>query len=157
MDKLPDPRWQDALQHSRYLSNLLAANPTLMPDLAAAWTAPLSEAQLREAMEPPAGDDETLKTQLRRLRQRAMAHIALRDLCGLAPLAEVVESMTLLADFTTNLALDHHHRHGQAGRTRAQRLLRHRPDLRLPRGRRHRRDGKRSSPTTSSSPGSAAS
>jgi len=110
MDKLPDPRWQDALQHSRYLSNLLAANPTLMPDLAAAWTAPLSEAQLREAMEPPAGDDETLKTQLRRLRQRAMAHIALRDLCGLAPLAEVVESMTLLADFTTNLALDHHHR-----------------------------------------------
>jgi len=110
MDKLPDPRWQDALQHSRYLSNLLAANPTLIPDLAAVWTAPLSEALLRAAMEPPAGDDETLKTQLRRLRQRAMAHIALRDLSGLAPLTEVVESMTLLADFTTNLALDHHHR-----------------------------------------------
>ena len=110
MDNLPDPRWQDALQHSRYLANLLTAHPALIPELAAVWTAPLSPELLRAAMEPPAGDDETLKTQLRRLRQRAMAHIALRDLCGLAPLAEVVESMTLLADFTTNFALDHHHR-----------------------------------------------
>ena len=34
----------------------------------------------------------------------------LRDLCGLAPLSEVVESMTLLADITTNFALDYYHR-----------------------------------------------
>ena len=27
MDKLPDPRWQSALAHSRYLANLLAARP----------------------------------------------------------------------------------------------------------------------------------
>jgi len=110
MDNLPDPRWQEALQHSRYLANLLASHPLLTLELATAWTAPLSPELLHSAMEPAASNDETLKTQLRRLRQRAIAHIALRDLCGLAALAEVVESMTLLADFTTNFALDYHHR-----------------------------------------------
>ncbi len=110
MDKLPDPRWQSALTHSRYLANLLSTHPALIPELAAAWTAPLSAEQLAAALTPTATDDEAIKAQLRRLRQRAMAHIALRDLCGLAPLAEVVESMTLLADVTTNFALDHYHR-----------------------------------------------
>ncbi len=110
MDKLPDPRWQTALAHSRYLSNLLATHPTLITELAAAWTAPLTAEQLAAALTPAAADDDAVKAQLRRLRQRAMAHIALRDLCGLAPLAEVVESMTLLADVTTNFALNHYHR-----------------------------------------------
>lgn len=61
-------------------------------------------------MQQPLADDEAVRTALRHLRQRAMAHLVLRDLCGLAPLAEIVESMTLLADVTTNFALDHHHR-----------------------------------------------
>jgi len=130
MNNLPDPRWQEALQHSRYLANLLAAHPPLIPELAAAWTTPLSPEMLSSAMAPLAADDEALKSQLRRLRQRTMAHIALRDLCGLAPLAEVVESMTLLADFTTNFALDYYHRqlaatHGEPldRKGRPQRLL----------------------------------
>jgi len=110
MDTLPDPRWQSALAHSRYLANLLSTHPALAPELAAVWTAPLTAEQLTAALTPAATDDDAIKAQLRRLRQRAMAHIALRDLCGLAPLAEVVESMTLLADVTTNFALDHYHR-----------------------------------------------
>ncbi|MGB2904491.1 MAG: bifunctional glutamine synthetase adenylyltransferase/deadenyltransferase, partial [Candidatus Dechloromonas phosphoritropha] len=110
MDNLPDPRWQAALDHSHYLASLFAARPALIAELAAAWTAPLSADRLLAALEPPAADDDALKSQLRRLRQRAMAHIALRDLCGLAPLSEVVECMTLLADVTTNFALNHYHR-----------------------------------------------
>ena len=110
MDKLPDPRWQDALDHSRYLTNLLTARPALIDELADTWMQPLSAEQLQSALTPPASTDDALKTQLRRLRQRVMAHIELRDLCGLAPLTEVVESMTLLADITTNFALDHYHR-----------------------------------------------
>ncbi|NJD26324.1 MAG: bifunctional [glutamate--ammonia ligase]-adenylyl-L-tyrosine phosphorylase/[glutamate--ammonia-ligase] adenylyltransferase [Betaproteobacteria bacterium] len=110
METLSEPRWQEALALSRYLSNLLAAQPALVPVLAATWHEPLAAAALHEALDPPPADDETLKRSLRRVRQRAMAHIALRDLCGLASLAEVVESMTLLADLTTNFALDHHHR-----------------------------------------------
>ncbi|KAB2926970.1 MAG: bifunctional [glutamate--ammonia ligase]-adenylyl-L-tyrosine phosphorylase/[glutamate--ammonia-ligase] adenylyltransferase [Dechloromonas sp.] len=110
MTPLPDPRWQDALAHSRYLSNLLQAQPSLIPELAASWLQPLGEDQLLAPLHADFADDEAVKSALRRLRQRAMAHIALRDLCRLAPLEEVVESMTLLADVTTNFALDHYHR-----------------------------------------------
>ncbi len=131
MDTTPiDPRWQRALAHSRYLSNLLQARPALIAELAADWLRPLDEEMLRSPLNRPFADDEALKTGLRHLRQRAMAHITLRDLCGLAPLAEVVESMTLLADVTTNFALEHYHRqlaatHGEPLDTqgRPQRML----------------------------------
>ena len=110
MDTRLDPRWQTALDHSRYLSSLFYARPELIPELAATWQGPLTEELLQAPLKRDFADDEAVRTTLRRLRQRAMAHIELRDLCGLAPLAEVVESMTLLADVTTNFALDHYHR-----------------------------------------------
>lgn len=110
MDTTLDPRWPAALGHSRYLANLLQTHPGLVPELRSTWQQPLSEDLLLTALKQPFTDDDAVKSALRRLRQRAMAHIALRDLCGLAPLAEVVESMTLLADVTTNFALDHYHR-----------------------------------------------
>ena len=110
MDNTLDPRWQAALAHSRYLANQLQANPDLVPELAATWLQPLSEDMLLAPLKQIFADDDAVKAALRRLRHRAMCHIALRDLCGLAPLAEVVESMTMLADVTTNFALDHYHR-----------------------------------------------
>jgi len=125
-----DPRWQVALAHSRYLSNLFQARPALIPELAASWLQPLDEALLSAPLAQDFADDDALKSALRRLRHRAMAHLMLRDLCGLAPLAEVVESMTLLADVTTNFALAHYHRQLAAmygepldSRGRPQRLL----------------------------------
>ncbi|MGE5492840.1 MAG: bifunctional [glutamate--ammonia ligase]-adenylyl-L-tyrosine phosphorylase/[glutamate--ammonia-ligase] adenylyltransferase, partial [Actinomycetota bacterium] len=130
MNQALDARWQPAIEHSRYLASLLAARPTLIPELAATWEHPLSEDLLLACLKPAPTDDEGLKTALRRLRQRAMAHIALRDLTGCASLAEVMESMSMLADVTTNYALDHHHRQLAAqfgepldGRGRAIRLL----------------------------------
>ena len=50
MDNLPDPRWQAALDHSRYLANLLTTRPGLIDELAAVWTAPLSAEQLLAAL-----------------------------------------------------------------------------------------------------------
>lgn len=130
METLPDPRWQPALAHSRYLSNLLQARPDLVPELAATWQQPLTEDLLRAPLAGDFADDDAVRRALRRLRQRAMAHLTIRDLCGLAPLAEIVEGMTLLADVTTNFALDHYHRQLAAtygepldGRGRPQRLL----------------------------------
>ncbi|MBP5987422.1 MAG: bifunctional [glutamate--ammonia ligase]-adenylyl-L-tyrosine phosphorylase/[glutamate--ammonia-ligase] adenylyltransferase [Azonexus sp.] len=130
MDTTLDPRWQNALAHSRYVAQLLQAHPELIPELAATWQQPLGEDLLLAPLQREFADDEAVRTALRRLRQRAMAHITLRDLCGLAPLAEVVESMTLLADVTTNFALDHYHRqlvatHGEPldSQGRPQRLL----------------------------------
>jgi len=110
MDTTLDPRWQAALGHSRYLGNLLQTHPSLIPELKSSWLQPLSEDLLLAPLHKTFTDDDAVRSALRRLRHRAMAHIALRDLCGLAPLEEVVESMTLLADVTTNFALDHYHR-----------------------------------------------
>ncbi len=130
METAPDPRWQPALIHARYVANLLAARPELAGELAGSWQAPPVPADLLAALQPEPADEEGLKRTLRRLRQRTMAHITLRDLLGLAPLAEVVESMTLLADVTTNAALDFLHRQLAAqfgepldGRGQPQRLL----------------------------------
>ena len=105
-----DPRWQPACQLSRFLSRLLEARPALQAELAASWSHALSEDQLVQRLKPEADDDETLKHQLRRLRQFTLAHLALRDLAASAPLAEIVESMTMLADVTTNTALKVLHR-----------------------------------------------
>lgn len=110
MDTTRDPRWQNALAHSHYVAQLLQAHPELIPELLATWQQPLDEALLQAPLQGPFADEEAVRTALRRLRQRTMAHITLRDLCGLAPLSEVVESMTLLADVTTNFALDYYHR-----------------------------------------------
>ncbi|MBL8403916.1 MAG: bifunctional glutamine synthetase adenylyltransferase/deadenyltransferase, partial [Dechloromonas sp.] len=110
MDITLDPRWQPALDHSRYLTTLLNARPELIPELAATWERPLDEALLMAPLRQPLADDEAVRSTLRRLRHRTMAHLVLRDLCGLAPLEEIVECMTLLADVTTNFALDHYHR-----------------------------------------------
>ena len=110
MDTSIDPRWQAALDHSRYLTNQLNARPDLIPELAATWEQPLTEELLQAPLRREFADDDAVRSALRRLRQRTMCHLALRDLCGLAPLEEIVECMTLLADVTTNFALDHYHR-----------------------------------------------
>ena len=110
MDNTLDPRWQIAIDHSHYLANQLQTHPAMIPELAATWQQPLSEDMLLIPLKVDFADDEAVKSALRRLRHRAMAHMALRDLCGLAPLAEIMESMTLLADVTTNFALDYYHR-----------------------------------------------
>ena len=70
-----DPRWQGALAHSRYLSNLLQARPALIPELAASWLQPLDEALLTAPLAQDFADDETLKSALRRLRH-ALGHLA---------------------------------------------------------------------------------
>ena len=110
MDNYPDARWAGALAHSHFLKRLLTSRPELVPQLAATWEKPLSEDQLLAALNPAPTDDEGLKRSLRQLRQRVMAQLCLRDVCGLAPLEEVVEGMTMLADVTTNYALDFVHR-----------------------------------------------
>jgi glutamate-ammonia-ligase adenylyltransferase len=110
MDTTLDPRWQGAVNHSRYLSNLLQAHPELIPELLATWQQPLTEHMLQAPLQQEFANDDAVRATLRRLRHRAMAHFVLRDLGGLAPLAEIVEGMTLLADVTTNFVLDHYHR-----------------------------------------------
>jgi glutamate-ammonia-ligase adenylyltransferase len=91
--------------YSRYLARLLQAQPGLECEMVAGTTplsAPLAKAWLAET---PLTEDN-LKPALRRLKQRAMARIAARDLSGQADLAEVVESMSLVADLAVATALE---------------------------------------------------
>ncbi len=129
MESTLDPRWLAAMKHSRYLANLLHARPELIPELARTWQQPLSEELLCAPLARDFADEESVRAALRRLRHRAMAHLVLRDLSDLAPLAEIVESMTLLADVTTNFALDYYHR--QLAATHGEPLDRHGQPQRL--------------------------
>jgi len=105
------PHWLPALRHSRYLTRQLAARPELAGELAGQWQTVLTRDALRAELDaPPLADDDALKQALRRLRQRVMGQVTLRDLAGAAPLAEVVETMTLLAEVSVNFALDWLHR-----------------------------------------------
>ena len=110
----PDPRWQPALDLSRFLRQLLAARPSLIEPLQAHWESPLDAAAMRAYLDNAlaaeaadareTGNEDALKVALRRLRQFVIAHTMLRDLTNRAPLAEVVEAMTTLAEVTTGFA-----------------------------------------------------
>ena len=105
------PAWQAGLTHSRYLRQLLDARPEVANWLQAHADRPLDEELMGEFLRNEAPNDEDgLKRVLRRLRQRIMASLIIRDLGGRLSLAQVVETMTQLADVTTNTALDFVHR-----------------------------------------------
>jgi glutamate-ammonia-ligase adenylyltransferase len=105
------PEWQPALMHSRYLRQLLEARPEIVTWLHDHADRPLDGGLMREFLQAEAPlDDVSLKRVLRQLRQRIMAALMVRDIGGQASLAEVVESMTQLADVTSNFALSFVHR-----------------------------------------------
>ncbi|MFZ5556530.1 MAG: bifunctional [glutamate--ammonia ligase]-adenylyl-L-tyrosine phosphorylase/[glutamate--ammonia-ligase] adenylyltransferase [Pseudomonadota bacterium] len=104
---------------SRYADALLRAQPGLEEEL---------RQQLGSPFPPPAmaayldrqdiASPEALGTALRRLRQRVMLRVVTRDLGGLADLAEVMRTVSALADLTVRRACDAHHawlaeRHGE--------------------------------------------
>ena len=98
----PHLHWPTA--YSRHLARLLQARPELQDELRAA--APLDAVMLQAWLGEAPLTEDNLKPALRRLKQRAMARIASRDLAGQADLAEVVESMTLVADAAVAAALE---------------------------------------------------
>lgn len=102
---------QAALTHSRYLRQLIDARPAVAAWLDAHAGHPADAESMRGFLAtPPIDSEDELKRRLRGLRQRVMAQLIVRDLAGAAPLEEVVETMTVLADLTTNFALDGLHR-----------------------------------------------
>ena len=118
-DSIVDPRWQPALDLSRFVRQLLAARPALIGPLREHWERALDAGAMRQYLDavlqaeaPDAlasGNEDALKAALRRLRQFVIAHTALRDLTDRAPLSEVVETMTTLAEVTAGYAHDFLH------------------------------------------------
>jgi glutamate-ammonia-ligase adenylyltransferase len=93
---------------SRYAQRLAQARPELFQAaLAAIERAFDAEAMRAFLAAQPAGDEAKLKCALRQLRQQVMLRVLLRDLSGRAPLAEVVASMSDLAELSLGYALGH--------------------------------------------------
>ena len=95
----------DIADTSRYLDRLLAARPDLAADVEAALDQPVTAAELSSWLAAQPLTEASLKQVLRQLKQRAYARIAARDLAGLAPLAEVTECMTLIAELAVRTAV----------------------------------------------------
>ena len=95
-----------AARLSRYARDLLCAEPGLANGVA--FDAPLDRGWMRAQIEGGGQDEETLKTALRRLRKLVMLELITRDLDGRANLAEVVDTMTALAEETVAAAAASH-------------------------------------------------
>ena len=100
---------------SDFITRALAALPELLVEIQAAGGVP----QARETGEisltvdrasRPGPDRETLARELRTIRQKEVARVGWRDLIGAAPLEEVVETLSELADSTIGAALQYAHR-----------------------------------------------
>jgi glutamate-ammonia-ligase adenylyltransferase len=98
-----------ALAWSRFAQRLVAARPPLAAEIEAAasagWTAEAMRAFLAAG---DAADPAALGARLRALRARVMLRTAVRDLTGLAPLAEVTGTMSDLAEVALDAALRAH-------------------------------------------------
>src|ERR1700690_2156881 len=98
----------DALRYSRYAQRMAQARPELFQAALDAIEHPFDAAAMRACLaQQAAGDENELKRSLRRLRQQVMLRVLLRDLAGRAPLAEVVTSMSDLAELSLGYALRH--------------------------------------------------
>ena len=103
------PAVAQARRLSRYLARMLDSQPWLAEALAASIERPLAEADLqrfvaaREVLH--GGGDGALRPALRQLRIWTLCHLIVRDLALAAPLAEITETMTVLAE----VALRHAH------------------------------------------------
>ena len=111
------PLLAQAARLSHYARRLIEAEPAWSLD--AGLDQAFSRDEMRAALAArPAKDEESLWRALRILRQRAMLRLIARDLGGLAPLSEVFETTTALAEVTIEHALRHLHqwlaaRHGR--------------------------------------------
>ena len=101
-----------ALAFSRYAKAVLDGHPELRAGIEATLAAPFDWMDSLAALDAAVadGDAARLAADLRALRRRAFVHVLLRDLTGQAPLSEVMQAMTLLADRSLQAAVDVHTR-----------------------------------------------
>ncbi len=100
------PALMRAAQLSRYVRDVLAADPDLASRVPMA--APLERAWMRSQLSGMHDSDEALKIALRRLRKAVMLTLITRDLSGQADLAEVLATVTALAEEAVGIAVACH-------------------------------------------------
>lgn len=101
-----DAAWLErAARHSRYAKRVLAREPALLPR--GSLGEPYHRDRMLEELTASAPADEpALWRALRQLRTRVMVHIMARDLGNAAPLREVMDTVSALAEVAIGFALD---------------------------------------------------
>lgn len=103
---MPIEQLEQLLRYSRYLTQAVAAYPELNAEFAPSAPWPPQAATLEQEL---AGADQLaepeLKYTLRRLKRHWLARIAARDLLYHAPLHEITQAMSLLAEACVTTAL----------------------------------------------------
>ncbi|MDR0997114.1 MAG: bifunctional [glutamate--ammonia ligase]-adenylyl-L-tyrosine phosphorylase/[glutamate--ammonia-ligase] adenylyltransferase, partial [Zoogloeaceae bacterium] len=99
-----------ALDLSAWLARQFEAHPALSAQITERLDSPVDFARLCADWPEDFADEAALKRALRQLRREVLAQLLCRDVLGLAPLAEVMETMTALAELAVNVALGWHHR-----------------------------------------------
>ena len=89
---------------SEFIARTLSGNPALLDKLDAA-ARPSDPKVLRQQIDDLSGDREEIGAALRRIRQEQIVLLGWRDLVGAAPLSEVVETLSTLADAAIGAAL----------------------------------------------------
>lgn len=96
---------QRTLHCSRYVQHLLASNSDLLNTLRTDYLQPCSAAHMQQWLAAmPISDEASLSVALRQLRKRVMLQLLTRDLGGQAALAEVVSTMSALAELVIQQA-----------------------------------------------------
>lgn len=93
---------------SRYLARMLDSRSWLRDSLNASVGAALDADAMRAFLGDEARSEDALPSALRRLRTWVLCHLAVRDLNGLADLAEVTETMTTLAEIAIQISHEVH-------------------------------------------------
>ncbi|MBI2312219.1 MAG: bifunctional [glutamate--ammonia ligase]-adenylyl-L-tyrosine phosphorylase/[glutamate--ammonia-ligase] adenylyltransferase [Betaproteobacteria bacterium] len=94
-----------AARLSRYARNLMAAEPELRQDLESSLARPFDAGEMESVLlATPVADEAALSAVLRHLRKRVMLRVIVRDLSGLADLAEVMATVTALAETAIRFA-----------------------------------------------------
>jgi len=99
-----------AARYSRWLAARLNARPELSDWLLETLAAPVARQEITDFLASGITREEDLKRQLRHLRERVFTRVMVRDLNGLADLAEVTRTLTDLAEVTVQAAVAFHHR-----------------------------------------------
>ena len=89
---------------SDFIARALTSTPTLMDGLNAVENS-ANLNRLRQRVEAISGSREEVAAALRRVRQEEIVRLGWRDLAGLAPLSEVLETLSTLADSAIGVAL----------------------------------------------------
>ncbi|HWU82669.1 MAG TPA: bifunctional glutamine synthetase adenylyltransferase/deadenyltransferase, partial [Methylophilaceae bacterium] len=101
-----EKRLAHAVWCSPYLKRLLESDAALLPELMAQLHQSWTPADMRDWLATqPVNDEATLKRALRKLRQRVMLRLIVRDLGGLGDLDEVMRVTSALAEVAVQFAL----------------------------------------------------